>query len=79
MLTFIVFDFRFYSTQFLFDDNQTLVDELGSIDGYLVLVLDSFFVVDCNQHVQYVFGTHGRIVVDAKIQDGSIIFCLIDA
>ena len=78
MLALIVLDFRFYSTQFLFDDNQTFVDELGGIDGYLVLVFDGFFVVDRNQHIQYIFGTNRRVVVKAEIQDGSIIFCLTD-
>ena len=45
-----------HASQFAFDDDEPLVDELGGVDGHLVLVVDGLLVVDRDQHVQNILG-----------------------
>ena len=56
----------FGGTQFLVDDADTLVDELGSLGGYFVLVVIAFLVIDFYQLVQEVYPTGHLAAGDGK-------------
>ena len=64
IVLFVGLKFVFHASQFFFDDDQTLVDEAGGIDGYLVLVFDSLFIIHCNQHIEHIFGTGGGVITE---------------
>ena len=53
----------------MFNNVETLVDELGSAYSYSVLVLNPFFVVNGNQHVEEVFGALYVLVGIGEVND----------
>ena len=70
VLTFKAFDIGIHTSQFTFDDDQTFVNKLGSIYGYLVLIIDNILIINGNKHVQDVFRTGSRDVIQDKIDNG---------
>ena len=59
----IVLYLLFHTAQLLLDDDESLVDEVGGVDGHLVLVLDVLFIVDGDNHVEHIGGTLRRLVL----------------
>ena len=68
-----------HTTQFAFDDEQALVDELGGVHRHLVFVVESLLVIDIDQRVEHVLGTQGGIVLERQDQDGRFVLFLPDS
>ena len=68
-----------HSAQFLFNDDETFVNEVGGVDGHLVLVLDGGLVIHLNEGVQHILGTSRRAVLDGEGKDGRFLALLTDA
>ena len=66
----------FHATQFLTDDYQTLVDELGRVYCHLVLVTDSGLVINRDEHIQHILGTGGRTVLQRHGKDRCLVSLL---
>ena len=60
-------------TEFVLNHSETVADELGSADSYLVLVLNPFLVIDLNQGIQNIFRLLDGSIVNAEIDDGRIL------
>ena len=67
-----------HSAELPLDDDETLVDELRGVDGHLVLVVDSLLVVHRYEHIQHIFSTFRRSVLQGQGQDGSLVLLLAD-
>ena len=67
----IVGQFVFCRTQFFIDDTDTLVDELGCTQGYLVLVLIGFIVIDGHQGIQEIDAAQAVGVMHEQLDNGS--------
>ena len=78
VVTLECFQVRFHIAQFLSDDDQTFVDKLGRIYSHLVLVLDGFFVIHRNQHVQHILCTGRRRILHRERQNGRLVLFLTD-
>ena len=68
-----------HASQLAFDDDEPLVDELGGVDGHLVLVVDGLLVVDRDQHVQHVFRPCGGAVLKGEGENRGLVLLLPDA
>ena len=74
-----VFDLGFHFVELLGDFHQAFVDEVGGVDGHLVLVLDALFVVDGDEGVEHVLGTHGGEVTQGGVEHSGIVVGLAHA
>ena len=61
------------------DDLEALVDEVGGVDGYLVLVVDGLFVVDLDDGVEQGYVELGGSGGDGDVDDGAVLLLLADA
>ena len=60
-------------TEFVLNHSETVADELGSADSYLVLCLESISRIDLNQGIQNIFRLLDGSIVNAEIDDGRIL------
>ena len=62
-----------HAAQLLLDDIEALVNEVGSADGYLVLVLDPALIVDIDKGIEEVLGPLCGDVLIGEIDDGGLL------
>lgn len=73
MSTAVVGDGLVNGAKLLFDDAETVGDELVGGSGYLVLVLDPVLVIDVDDHPQDILGTLGIHISIIKVDYGGIL------
>ncbi|CUN19939.1 Uncharacterised protein [Bacteroides salyersiae] len=64
-----IFNISIHTTQFTFNNNQTFIDKLRSIHGYLVLVINNVFIINSNKHIENIFCTGNRHVIQNQINN----------
>ena len=70
MFTLILFNIGVHIAQLLFDDNQTLVDEVRGIDRHRVLVIDGILIIHGNQRIDHILRTRNRDILQRQVDDG---------
>ena len=58
--------------QLVLDDPETVVDEVGGGDGYLVFVVYPVFVIDVYQCLEHVVGALGGLVGNGELDYGAV-------
>lgn len=66
------------NAQILLDDDKALVDEVGGVDGNLVLVLDRLLVVDGDNRIQDILCLDWRVILQRQRQNRSLLLNLTD-
>ncbi len=66
---FIRFDIGIHTTQLLFNNDQTVINKVGGVHRYLVLIVYRVFVIHGNQHIQNIFGTRYGYVLQRQVDD----------
>ena len=73
MRSLIIFQVLLYATEFLLDDDQTVIDERSGVSCRLVLVFHPLSIVDINESTENAFGTRREPVLERKHENGGFL------
>lgn len=69
VLTLVSLDIGVHASQFLFNYDQAVIDEIGSIHRHLVLVVYRIFIIDGDQHIQHILCPWDRNILQGQVDD----------